>query len=465
MNYQIPLLRQELYEAKNTDELYNDLVALEPKPVAGTAPEKQNGIEQKTAFLNGDIESPTHIYPKLEAYTADNLSQLGSVGKDLLDSINDPITKTIYKEFVDNYKLIGEMMIAMNDVRSAETEEEKAEASSRFMRFNIEKNGKPDVLTYESLLTEKADQVLKKEAVGQAKVIQSELAGWLPETILENIKTGERPDRYRPDPKTMEWMQGVVQGLYGDMLGRIPNQSSFSPIEVVATFKDIVDSEFGAAAEGWQFVLGNARAVNVKSNDKIIEVPENRESMTREKLSSLVVHEIGVHMLRSITGSETDLAPLASGLNGYYDTEEGLGVVMEQAHAGKFREAGMDHYISAGAAYYDNMNFRSMFEMKWRMHALENLDENGQITEEAINKSRNFAYGNVMRSLRGTDELPWFKDLAYYNGAVEVWKHLDSIKGDDFQLALLMQGKISTSKKHQRIILNSKHKDYALEMQ
>lgn len=52
-------------------------------------------------------------------------------------------------------------------------------------------------------------------------------------------------------------------------------------------------------------------------------------------------------------------------------------------------------------------------------------------------------------------ERPLFKDLSYYNGSVEVWKYLESIRGDDLQLSLLLAGKIDVSKEHQRVILES----------
>ena len=79
---------------------------------------------------------------------------------------------------------------------------------------------------------------------------------------------------------------------------------------------------------------------------------------SRKKVENLAVHEIGVHMLRSIAVGETDMLPLISGLSDYYDTEEGLGVVMEQALSGKFAERGVDHYITAGLAHYDEKDFR-----------------------------------------------------------------------------------------------------------
>ena len=58
--------------------------------------------------------------------------------------------------------------------------------------------------------------------------------------------------------------------------------------------------------------------------------------------------------------------------------------------------------------------------------------------------------------MRGTDELPWFKDLSYYNGAAEVWKHLESIRGDDTEFMLVLLGKANAGNKdHRRILLET----------
>ncbi len=449
------LPKQERLKNKNTEEIYQELTSLEPTPVSATVPDKQNGIEQKSVFLKGEVNNPKHIYPALDNFKRSDLTDIRRVGKELLESLDEPIEREVYKDFINSYQTISKMMLAMNKVRNANSEEDYQQASEEFMRYNIEKYGEPDLATYESILTEKAFNALDKEAVGRASEIQAELTALLPETIQENIESGEIPERYKPNPETVLWMKDVVETLYGDMLKHVPNKKNFTPQETAEVFQSIIDHEFGEEAEGWRAELATARAVNVVATDKLIRIPDNTVTRPRDKVRTLVVHEIGVHMLRSITGASTDIGPLRNGLAGYYDTEEGLGMVMEQALMGEYREAGLDHYISAGAAYFDNMDFRQMFEMKWRMRVLEQMDESGEVADEDIDKARAFAYGNVMRSLRGTDELPWFKDLAYYNGSVEVWKYLDTIKGDDFQLSLLMQGKVSTSKSHQRIVLES----------
>jgi hypothetical protein len=140
-------------------------------------------------------------------------------------------------------------------------------------------------------------------------------------------------------------------------------------------------------------------------------------------------------------------------MSGYYDSEEGLGKVMEQALVGKFGEAGVDHYITAGASHFDHKDFRELFEMKWRLGVLGALAEGDELSDEAVNKAKNTAYSQTMRSLRGTDELPWFKDLSYYNGSVDMWRHLEEIRGDDLQFMFVLMGKADPSNRRHRQVL------------
>jgi hypothetical protein len=263
----------------------------------------------------------------------------------------------------------------------------------------------------------------------------------------------EKLERFQPSDDTVEWMHEVTQTLYGGMLAHVPDKETFSPADVQAVFKSIIDEEFGEAAADWTVDVEPAKSINVKSTEKRIVIPEDRGELSVQQVRQLVVHEMGVHMLRAVTGSETDLEPLANGLADYYDAEEGLGMVMEQALNGKYKEAGVDHYITAGLAYHDNKDFRDIFEVKWRLSALSALKDGADITDAAIKKAKSTAYGGTMRVMRGTDELPWFKDLSYYNGSVDMWRHLESIKGDDTKFMFVLMGKANPANiAHERIL-------------
>lgn len=94
--------------------------------------------------------------------------------------------------------------------------------------------------------------------------------------------------------------------------------------------------------------------------------------------------------------------------------------------------------------------------MKWRLSLLDSVKDEGEISDEKIENAKKTAFAQTLRSFRGTNDMPLFKDLSYYNGSVEVWRYLESIKGDDFLLSLLLAGKVNTSADHRRVILESK---------
>lgn len=120
------------------------------------------------------------------------------------------------------------------------------------------------------------------------------------------------------------------------------------------------------------------------------------------------------------------------------------------------KKAGIDHYITAGLAFFDNKSFNDTYNVKWRLKALEGLQPNEELTQSHVEKAKKWAVNSTMRIYRGTDELPLFKDLCYYNGSKEAWQYLEKIRGDDLQLSLLLAGKMNTSKQHQQIILESR---------
>ena len=268
-------------------------------------------------------------------------------------------------------------------------------------------------------------------------------------------------ERFRPSQETVAWAHDVVMALYGSLLRHVPDTDELiGPEQLRDIFEAIIHEEFGEAADGWRAVLKDAKAISVGASSKSIIIPIDRQSMSTQEVRRLISHEIGIHMMTAITGESTDVPPLSRGLAGYYDTQEGLGKVAEQALEGEFKEAGVDHYITAGLAYFDDKDFRGAFEAKWRMRLLEDLEPGALPTPEQIESARKIAADGPLiattRIFRGTNDLPLFKDLSYYNGSVEVWKYLEKIRGDDLQLSLLLAGKISTSKGHQRVILESR---------
>lgn len=460
MNEKTPLDAIKTIESQSSvEDLYSQLTDLSPKIVTMFNP--SNRKEEEEVFLSGEVGNPQFYYEKLNSADFDEAAEkIQEIGNKILNHPSlPPSHRGIYEEFIADYSKKTTLLNYAQQYNDAKSEEEKKAAAEKYRHLNIESYGEPDEDTYRSLLGGKLNAIHSKKLTGKADELRKELFG------MVNFKPGmDIPERFRPSNETVEWMHSVAESLYGGMLSHIPNkQEEFDLYELQKIFTDIIEEEFNndskgyaGAAEGWTVSVEKATSVNVKSSEKRIVIPDNGMMRSRKKVENLIVHEIGIHMLRSITGGETDMLPLRSGLSDYYDAEEGLGVVMEQALSGKFAERGVDHYITAGLAYFDNKDFRDAFEVKWRLSLLDSVEDGGEINDEQIAKAKKTAFTQTLRSFRGTNDMPLFKDLSYYNGSVEVWRCLESIKGDDFLLSLLLAGKVNTSKKHRDVILESK---------
>lgn len=325
----------ERYSVESIENLYAQLMDLSPKIVTMFTP--SNRAEQEEKFLSGEVRNPQFVYEKMG--TADfeavikNIQQLGD---SILNHPDLPSRhRKVYEEFIKNYQKQTELLLCaqMYHVVGSEYRQDIAE---RYARLNVENYGEPEEETYRSLLGEKLKNIHSKKLTGKASKLREELFG-----IVDFDSDMDIPERFRPSDETVEWIHDVARSLYGGMLSHVPvDKSEFCPHELQEIFVNVIQNEFNTygnsggvrfyngAAEGWRVSVEEAGSINVRSSEKKIVIPDNGMMRSREKVEELIVHEIGVHMLRAITGGETDVPPLANGLSGYYDTEEGLGVVM-----------------------------------------------------------------------------------------------------------------------------------------
>ena len=448
----------QLHERSSESQPYDALLLLEPKVADYFARDPANGKAQKEIFLaDSTVRNPDHEYAELDIDFDARREEIIRVSGEILPGLDtNPKFTHVYTESIETYLKKYTLMQAAHTVKHGETGEIRAAAKATFMELNKELYGEPEEATYRTLLNDKLATIANKTLTGRAADLRDELfrdhATYHPE--MESTP-------YKPSEDTIDWMHDTVMSLYGSLLAHVPDQATFTRGELVSIFKAIVQEEFGEAAEGWEIVLEPVASVHVRASRKQIAIPDKQKDRSQEVVKGLVVHELGVHFLRSVMGGETDLQPLAIGLNGYYDSEEGLGVVMEQALKRAYAASGTWHYIAAGAAYHDGKDFRDVFEMRWRIELLEKLGNGAELDDEAfdamVEKAQSTAYDRLMRVFRGTDELPWFKDLAYYNGTVEMWKHLEAIHGDDIKFLFLLLGKADPSRiEHERIMYETK---------
>ena len=439
------------------DTTYNELTKLTPGIVSITTPDRGSKLWAVEGLLSGEQQTFRQEYPKIAALKVDT-AQFDELAEQLQQraAVLPGHEAVVYQGAIETKRAQLALALAMRDYNTAQTPDAKKMAARRFMRANIDLYGEPDRTTYYSLLSEKVTNISKKQRSPEAEEVFAELKTMLPEEAFDESLAQQR---FRPSEETVQWMHQVVHSLFGNMLRHVPETDTLlSPEELRDIFQAIVDEEF--EAEDWTAELREAKAISVSAAAKRVTIPIDRAPVSAAEARRLVVHELGIHMLTAITGASTTLQPLGRGLAGYADTQEGLGKVAEQALEGTYKEAGIDHYITAGLAYFDQKGFTGAYDIKWRIKLLEDLAEGEEPTEEQIRSIKRMAIDGpgiaTTRIFRGTDKLPLFKDLSYYNGTMEVWRYLESIRGDDLQLSLLLAGKISTSKQHQRVVLESR---------
>ena len=396
-------------------------------------PEVESAKEQRRAFLAGEIDTPMNSFPLLEQTDFSEISNAIALAGEDLENLGAPAkyAKPYERQIEHNARTV-DLLTAAKEYNLAEHDEG---ARRRFMEANVELFGEPKRQVFEGLVEKLRKDTEGKELSGRADEVRQELLGLLP---------GTEPgaEAFAPSDETVEWTNNAVDILYEDFLATIPDKETFSSAELGGVFETMLRDVIGPDAEEWRVVLSDKVAfINVSSSSKEIKVPNDKE-YSRDKVRELSVHEIGVHALRSIMGDGKNISVLKTGMAGYTDSEEGLAVVFEQALNNKYTERGVPYYLAAGLEYFEDEDFRGAFEVVWRRNALDALEGGEELTDEKIGKARETAYAQVFRINRGTNNLPWFKDLTYYNGNMKMWKCIEENKGDPELLFSLFQGKI-----------------------
>ncbi len=405
-------------ELLDTREVFKES---EPKVISTFTPENAN--EAKSEFLENDnLSRPNNKYEKLNSGEIENLYQ--NISNAILVVENDnslgEIEREMYNTQLETRIKTVKMLEAAYDFRKAESLADRQKAQEEFMKNNIEVYGEPDLETFHSLLSDKITKIESLELDEKGEKIRSEFY----ELIEKDENVSQDLKRFKPSDEVFYNFGEIIKDLYSKQLELIPEKDddSYSAEEIFEVFENILKDFENDGFSEFDVEWKDSGAIAVSAKDKKIFIPKNRKPVSKKELEGLVVHEIGTHYMRAQMGEIYNNQALRTGLDGYMNTEEGIARAMEMAVKGDYREAGVQHYLTAGFAYFNNMSFRKAFETNWRMGI---LDGKNNFSEENIDKKRQIAYRNTQRIFRGTDELPWFKDLSYFNGGQEIWKYIE----------------------------------------
>lgn len=210
-------------------------------------------------------------------------------------------------------------------------------------------------------------------------------------------------------------------------------QTWFEPQTVQAFFEEILRS--------YQFpwsVLMDAAATSAR-----VDLDKGRlilpgKPMTSAKIRELLAHEVEVHAFRSVSGAQSSLALLSSGLGDYLATEEGLAslYVRETVQRSTGAEAKPKIWIgtlacglAAGIAC-SPLSFRELLIFIEQVSLLVDLLDGKELTPQLLEKARRYAENRCLRTFRGITHLEnrgrcSNKDTYYLQGFLAVCRELE----------------------------------------
>lgn len=417
----------------------------EPNVLGYVNPSSAEAKECKDAFLAGSARHPGHSYAKLTQ--ADFWPQRSKV-VELFDELphatdaNELLTPT-YREYL-SWGLSGFNLLSAARRYNASTDGFLATlAGNDYMELS-RRYGKPEVQVYHGIVNDLlAKQGVELLTPAHARAYDELL------TMLPSPSDTTLTAQVNIDPAARDWVSAFVDAFYERLLRYVPEQEEFTPAEMVMWFTVILRREYGAAASDWRVEFGETSSVSVLPHQKLVRVSPNRANASLAKMRALVAHELGVHLMRSLMGSSTNIPILGWGLPGYRDAEEGLAIALEEALSGEYQVRGVPLYLSASLAYLEGYDFRDVYERMWRFSYVTS-------NPESIEKAQSVGYNRTRRIFRGTDRLPFLADLAYYNGYVKVWRHLEKVAGSEEHFRLLLLGKYDPeNNNHRRVALEA----------
>lgn len=398
-----------------------------------------NDKAAKAEFLeNPELEHPRNEYGNLDrGQVFSNMETLSQILEEAQGSWLTDKEGRLVELLVEGNRKKNDFLLANLAYQVAETDDEKRVAENWHRRSNEALYGAPDEGTFYTLLNEKMAGIKPETPEEEADFEKlKSMIGDIPET---------EQGRFKPKQETVERFSEIVQDFFGGFLEHLPeDKEEFTSEEMVATINEILEEEFGGDT-GYSAIV-DSKAANASANhdDRVIKFPEGK-TYPRDKAKALLCHELGTHVMRAIPYTDHSVAAFSKELPGNETFDEGVAKCVEQAIKGKYEDSGIDHYINIGLATFKGKNFREVYEIQMLLKKLTHAK-----TDTVINA--------VQRCFRGTGVLPNNKDLAYYNGANQVWQYIEeNIDNPELMDNLFLAGKtIATDKDQERLVYETK---------
>ena len=371
----------------------------------------ENHNARNEFFANPAMRHPNGFYPHLKRERYEDALRQIEECRNAHETEKLPFYERQLAESILNLNEQRHRLLLANcDYNEAGTAEQKAEVQKRHMTANLALYGAPDRETFDSILSMLLTRIQEKTLSASEQRAYAELLELLP------IHPAHANPPFCPSPAILRRFSQITQEFYAPFLRHIPDgRETFSIQEAADIANEIIQTELQEFAKNWSVYVEPGRtncAVNQEKRCVLFPPARVPDFYTRMDLMKILVHEVGVHVMRAMPYQNMRIQAFSLGFPSYSTIEEGIAKLMEQGISGEYQESGIVHYVTVGLAHFFGMDFRQIFEIQKRLQGLS-----GDISEVTC-------YNSIQRAFRGTDVLPMYKDIVYYNGAEKIWQYV-----------------------------------------
>ncbi len=273
----------------------------------------------------------------------------------------------------------------------------------------------------------------------EALRLVEEIKGFIPHAVMQL-----RP-LFRPSPETFRHYREFTNDIFADLLAFIDElpEGPYHSEGLVEIFQTALE-KISATDEKWQAVtLIGLPHVRVSHRTKQVCVGTLIKIDNKSKLRQLLLHELGLHVTRSIGESLEQTVRRRLETESFAEGEEGLAVALEQLSLSRFTHKRTFRYLIAGLALGldgEKRDFTEVFRVVWRVVQLQTGVDELSAKKRAFKECARIFRGGLPNE-RG---VIYHKDICYLAGNIKVWKMLEAklLTKDEFK-RLLAPGVIS----------------------
>lgn len=240
-----------------------------------------------------------------------------------------------------------------------------------------------------------------------------------------------------------EHYQKLLSKNQAPLLAVLARKAS-GPFKSAAVVKVIDEGlkAIGADKLGWKVVPhSHLSYVRIDNSTKTVVVGKGIFLKDHKSLKQIVLHELGVHVMRSVNGEESRDTSLRYGSDGSRSSEEGLAIFVEQLSRQKLIPLRTFRYLAAALASGvdgKQRDFKMVFEVLWRYIYL--------ISSRNETNARKRAFHETARVFRGLPAnakgLSFNKDITYLVSNVKIWEHLRARNLSQSEFDAMFEGKV-----------------------